>query len=70
MLCVLQAARVSLHRTNPEARTLTALLDSIPVRERTPGEGIKRGCVFASVVGPQRVIVCGSLTTWVQLIGD
>ena len=69
VVCVVRAAQVFLHRT-PEARTVSAVLNSIPVSGRTPSEGIKHVCVFVSVVGAQRVMVCGSLTMQVQLIGD
>ena len=61
---------MSLHRTTPEVRMVADVLDGIPVSRRTPGEGTKGLCVFVSVVGAEEVIVCGSLTTWVQLIGD
>ena len=64
------AARISRHRTAPEARTVSDVLDSIPVSGRTSGEGMKGVCVFVTVLGAQRVVVCGSLTTRVQLIVD
>ena len=66
-MCVFRVGRISLRRVTPEVRTVSAVLDSIPVSGRTPGEGARRVCVVG--VAGARVIVRGSSTTQVQLIG-
>ena len=56
-----------LHRTTPEAKTVSSVSYSIPVSGRTPGDDTACVCERSR---SQRVIVWGSLTTPVQLIGE
>ena len=63
---VFRVARISLRRATPEVRTVSAVLENIPVSGRTAGESAKHGYVVG--VAGAHVIFRGFSTTQVQLI--